>query len=99
MVVNPTFAQVEASDLELIVAGTSSSIMMVEGEAKEVSEEVMLDALRFAQEQLKKIVTAIKELAEECAKPKMVLTTKEQDQSLLQEVKDESKDLKISFLQ
>jgi polyribonucleotide nucleotidyltransferase len=62
--------------------------MMVEGEANEVSEEVMLDALRFAQEQLKKIVTVIKELAAECGKPKMVLTPKEQDQTLVQEVKD-----------
>ncbi len=88
LVVNPTFAQVEASDLELVVAGTDDSIMMVEGEANEVSEEVMLDALRFAQEQLKKIVTVIKELAAECGKPKMVLTPKELDQTLLQEVKD-----------
>lgn len=86
-VVNPTFEQVEQSDIELIVAGTDDSIMMVEGEASEVSEEVMLEALKFAQEQIRKIVTAISELAAECGKPKMVVTPKEIDQTLLEEVR------------
>lgn len=86
-VVNPTFEQVEQSDIELVVAGTDDSIMMVEGEASEVSEDVMLGALKFAQEQIKKIVTAISELATECGKPKMVVTPKEVDQTLVEEAK------------
>ncbi len=86
-VANPTFDQLAQSDIELVVAGTEDSIMMVEGEAHEVSEEVMLGALAFAQEQIAKIVVAIKELAAECGKPKMVLTPKEIDQELFAEVK------------
>lgn len=86
-VVNPTFDQLAKSDIELVVAGTEDSIMMVEGEAHEVSEEVMLGALAFAQEQVTKIVLAIKEFAAECGKPKMVVTPKEVDQELFAEVK------------
>lgn len=86
-VVNPTFDQLAKSDIELVVAGTEDSIMMVEGEAHEVSEEVMLGALAFAQEQIAKIVVAIKELAAECGKPKMVVTPKEMKQDLFAEVK------------
>lgn len=86
-VANPTFDQLAASDIELVVAGTEDSIMMVEGEAHEVSEEVMLEALAFAQEQIAKIVIAIKEFASECGKPKMAVTPKEVDQELFAEVK------------
>jgi len=70
-----------------VVAGTEDSIMMVEGEALQVSEEVMLDALRFAQEQIAKIVAAIKELVAECGKPKMTVEPKEVDRELFNEVK------------
>jgi len=47
-IVNPTHEQIKLSDIELVVAGTSDSIMMVEGESKEVSEQELLDALKFA---------------------------------------------------
>ncbi len=63
-VVNPTFKQIEQSDLELVVAGTADSIMMVEGEAQEVSEEVLLEALKFAQNEIKKLVQIQNELRE-----------------------------------
>jgi len=61
-IVNPTHAQIEAGDLELVVAGTADSIMMVEGEAKNVSEEILLEALQVAQEAIKKIVALQLEL-------------------------------------
>jgi polyribonucleotide nucleotidyltransferase len=61
-VVNPTRAQIAAGDLELVVAGTADSIMMVEGEAKNVSEEILLEALQVAQEAIKKIVALQLEL-------------------------------------
>lgn len=87
-IVNPTNSQVEISDIELVVAGTDSSIMMVEGESKEVSEEVLLDALRFAHQEIKKLIKVQHELRELCGKPKMVVPEKTMDQNLLNDVKE-----------
>jgi polyribonucleotide nucleotidyltransferase len=70
-IINPTIEEIEKSDIELVVAGTESSIMMVEGEANEASETDMLEALRFAHEEIKKIVAIQKELVAECGKPKI----------------------------
>jgi polyribonucleotide nucleotidyltransferase len=85
-IINPTFQELEASDIELVVAGTESSIMMVEGEAKEVSEKDMLDALKFAHAEIKKIVEIQKELKALCGKPKMEVTPKVIDENLLKDV-------------
>jgi len=70
----------------LVVAGTESSIMMVEGEAKEVSEQEMLDALKLAHAEIKKIVQLQNELRELCGKPKMEVIQKSFDQNLLNDV-------------
>jgi polyribonucleotide nucleotidyltransferase len=70
-IINPTIEEIEKSDIELVVAGTESSIMMVDGEANEASETDMLEALRFAHEEIKKIVAIQKELVAECGKPKI----------------------------
>lgn len=70
LIINPTHDQIKASDLELVVAGTSDSIMMVEGEAKELSEQEILEALRFAHEEIKKIVAIQIELREAAGKQK-----------------------------
>ncbi len=85
-IVNPTFEELQKSDLELVVAGTTTSIMMVEGEATEVSENDILEALKFAHEEIKKIVNAINELAAECGKPKMVVAKEEFDENLVADV-------------
>jgi polyribonucleotide nucleotidyltransferase len=85
-VINPTHKEIEESDIELVVAGTESSIMMVEGEAKEVNEEEMLKALKFAHEEIKKIVLVQKELRELCGKAKMVVEKKQIDENLLNDV-------------
>jgi len=63
-IVNPTFEQVESSDLDIVVGATYENIMMVEGEMKEVSEDVMLEALRIAHEAIKPQCLAQKELSE-----------------------------------
>jgi polyribonucleotide nucleotidyltransferase len=63
-IINPTFPQVENADLDIMVGATYENIMMVEGEMKEVAEEVMLEALRIAHEAIKKQCVAQKELAE-----------------------------------
>jgi len=85
-VINPTLQETELSDIELVVAGTESSIMMVEGEAKELSEQVMLDALKFAHTEIKKIIEVQKELRELCGKPKMEVVEKVVDQNLLNDI-------------
>lgn len=87
-IINPTLQEIEESDIELVVAGTESSIMMVEGEAKEVSEEDMLNALKFAHEEIKKIVQIQKELRELCGKPKMEVPPKVIDENLLKDVNE-----------
>ncbi|MBK1696780.1 polyribonucleotide nucleotidyltransferase [Rhodovibrio salinarum] len=66
-VLNPTQADLPNGDLDLVVAGTQQGVMMVESEAKELSEETMLGAVNFGQEQYQKVINAIIELAEECA--------------------------------
>jgi polyribonucleotide nucleotidyltransferase len=67
-VLNPTNDQVKEGDLELVVAGTHDAVMMVESEAKELSEEVMLGAVMFAHRESQKVIKAIINLAEKAAK-------------------------------
>jgi polyribonucleotide nucleotidyltransferase len=67
-VLNPTLAQMEESDLDLVVAGTQDALMMVESEARELSEEKMLGALMFAHKGMQPVIDAIVELAEHAAK-------------------------------
>lgn len=69
-IINPTFSQLDTSDMDVTVAGTESSIVMVEGEAKEISEAEMLDALNFAHEQIRRICALQNELRKECGRPK-----------------------------
>ena len=69
-VINPTLAEREESDINLTVAGTKEAIMMVEAGAKEVPEEVMLDAIFYGHEEIKKIVEFIDEVVAEVGKPK-----------------------------
>ncbi|MBV9840547.1 MAG: polyribonucleotide nucleotidyltransferase [Sphingomonadaceae bacterium] len=65
---NPTDADVSAGDLDLVVAATQDAVMMVESEAKELSEEVMLGAVLFAHDAIKDVIDAIIKLAEKAAK-------------------------------
>lgn len=67
-IVNPTYAEIEESELDLVVAGTASSVLMVESEAKELSEEVMLEAVAFGHAELKKVIDFIISFAEKTAK-------------------------------
>ncbi len=69
-ILNPTVSVAEASDLELVVAGTKDAVLMVESEANQLSEEVMLGAVMFGHEQMQAAINAINELAAEAGKPK-----------------------------
>ena len=67
-VLNPTVEQMDESELDLIMAGTHEGVLMVESEAKELSEEIMLGAVNFGHQAVKPVIDAIIELAESCAK-------------------------------
>ena len=67
-VLNPLVDQIKESDLDLVVAGTQDALMMVESEAKELSEDMMLGALMFAHKGMQPVIDAIIDLAEHAAK-------------------------------
>src|SRR5688572_6033132 len=67
-ILNPTQEQIREGQLDLVMAGTPNAVMMVESEAKELSEEVMLGAVMFGHEASKKVCNAIISLAEKAAK-------------------------------
>src|SRR4029077_2271840 len=73
-VLNPTIDRLPASQLDLIVAGTSEGVLMVESEAKELSEEIMLGAVTFGHKGFQPVIEAIIELAETCAKEPWAVT-------------------------
>ncbi len=70
-VLNPTATQLKGSDLDLVVAGTTNAVLMVESEAKLLSEEVMLGAVVFGHQQMQAAIHAIAELATQAARPSM----------------------------
>src|SRR4029450_10249829 len=76
-VINPTFEQRRNSRLDVVVAGTSDGIVMVEAGAKEVGEEEMVQALDTAHHAIKEIVTGIDALAKQAGQTKKILATKE----------------------
>ena len=65
MVINPTFTELQKSDMDVTVAGTEDSIVMVEGDAQEISEQDMLAALGFAHDYIKQMCRVQVELAQE----------------------------------
>jgi len=72
-VLNPTYQQMEKSTLDLIVAGTRDAVLMIESEAKELSEEQMIDAIIFGQEGYAPVIDAIEALTKEAGKAKLVV--------------------------
>ncbi len=89
-VINPGFSQMKDADLELMVAATEENIMMVEGEMNEVPESVMLEAIKFAHEEIKKHCRVQKELMHELGTDvnKRDYPHDEQDEDLRKAVKD-----------
>ena len=76
---NPTMPQYETGGMDIVVAGTSDGVMMVEGGGNEISEEEFLGAVEFAHAEIKKIVAAIDELAKKAGKPKRAFEAKHAD--------------------
>ena len=67
-VLNPTVSQLQDTQLELVVAGTTEGVMMVESEARELSEDIMLGAVEFGHKEMQSVIDLIISLAEDCAK-------------------------------
>ena len=82
-VLNPTLAETKDSDLELVLAGTSEGVLMVESEANELSEEIMLGAVSFGHAAIQPVIQAIIELAEHAAKEPWALTEKSAEELAL----------------
>ncbi|TMB75525.1 MAG: polyribonucleotide nucleotidyltransferase, partial [Chloroflexi bacterium] len=72
LTLNPTIQQLEESDLDLVVAGTRDSVMMIEAGANEVTEDTLVEALALAQEGIKAICDAQEDLRRQAGKPKMI---------------------------
>ncbi|MBN1447914.1 MAG: polyribonucleotide nucleotidyltransferase [Bacteroidetes bacterium] len=93
-ILNPTFEELRTADLEVVLAGTTDSIIMVEGEAREISERDMLDALEFGHKHIATICTAIEAFATEAGKPRMVV----EDVELPEGIEDRIRDLSSNRL-
>jgi polyribonucleotide nucleotidyltransferase len=85
-VLNPTKAQLETSQLDLVVAATETAVMMVESEAKELSEEVMLGAVVYGHEQMQAVIKMIGELTAEAGKDAWDWVAPEPDTALIEKV-------------
>ena len=86
-ILNPTFQQLEFSDVDIVVSGTADSIMMVEGGAGEIAEAEMVEALKVAQKGLQELVAMQEELLAKHNVPKMEWTKSEPPADLLARVK------------
>lgn len=98
-VVNPTYQQKNSSDLEIVVAGSKDAIVMVEGGAKEVPEEVILEAMLFGHEEIKKLIQLQEELRAKYSKPKIQVPIDEEAEVLKSKIKEFAySKIKQSFL-
>ncbi|MFV1992931.1 MAG: polyribonucleotide nucleotidyltransferase, partial [Acidiferrobacterales bacterium] len=85
-VLNPTFSQLENSDLDLVVAGTEKAVLMVESQAKILSEEVMLGSVMYGHQQLQTAIQAINELVKEVGVTPMDWQAPEKDTALADKI-------------
>lgn len=87
LIVNPTYEQIEKGNFDITVAGTEDSIMMVEGEAREISEEEFLEAIKFAHKNIAELCRFQKEFAKEAGKTKRELNSIDDNSEIANEVK------------
>ena len=87
-IVNPSFQEMENSDIDLVVAGTRKAVTMIEGQAKNLSEDAMIQAVEFAHENIIKLCEIQEELKNACGKPLMNYTPKQGDKELEKVIRD-----------
>jgi polyribonucleotide nucleotidyltransferase len=91
-IANPTKDQLEGAELEIVVAGTDSSIVMVEGEAKEISEQIFIDALAFGHDAIKQMNALQQKLYDLVHNEKVEFTPAERPQDIVKFVEDNARE-------
>ena len=91
-VINPTRSELENSYLDMVIAGSDTAVIMVESEAKELTEDQMLGGILFAQQEMQESIEAIKEMAKEVGKEPFVYEPKTIDENLLATVEESFKE-------
>jgi len=86
-ILNPSFATMDISELDLVVAGTKDAVLMVESQAKSLPEEVMLGAVLYGHQQMQVVIDAINHLAKHAAKPKWSFEKKQENKALKEQIK------------
>ena len=85
-VLNPTVSQLPNSEMDLVVAGTETAVLMVESEAKELSEEIMLGAVVFGHDHMKAVIDAIHDLVRDGGKPEVSWSPAPKNEALITRV-------------
>lgn len=83
---NPNYSDLETSSLDMVVAGTTEAVLMVESEASELSEDTMLGAVLFAHQEMQSVISVIEELTSEAGKPRWDWQAEEEDLALKEEL-------------
>jgi len=87
-VINPTFKELETSDLDLVVTGTRSKVIMLESGSKEISEEALFDAIKFGHEGLQPLIDIQEKMVKELGKKKRDVKSYKADEALLTKVRE-----------
>ena len=98
LVANPSFEMLKKSDIDMIIAGTDSAILMVEGESKEISETEFLEVLQFAHEKIKQLNKLQMDLYATCQKDKREHTIDEAPEEIKEFVKSEINDELVAYV-
>jgi len=99
LIINPTSEQREKSKLHLVVSGTKDKVMMIEAGAKEVSEDIMLEAILIAQGQINKIVDFIESIVSEAGKPKMEYPKREISEEIKSKIREIASEKIYAYVQ
>ncbi|MDP3791169.1 MAG: polyribonucleotide nucleotidyltransferase [Candidatus Omnitrophota bacterium] len=89
-VINPTFKDLTVSDIDLVVAGNRTSVLMVESGSSELPEETILEAIKFGHSQMQVLIDLQEEMAKKCGKPKREILFHRTDEELLKKVREAS---------
>ena len=97
-VINPKRSEMEDSYLDMVIAASDSAVIMVESEAKELSEDQMLGGILFAHQEMQPAIEAIKEMASDVGKPPFEYESRKLDEALVKKVEDGfSKDISSAY--
>ena len=89
-ILNPTFKELDSSDIDLVVAGNRSSVLMVESGSRELPEETLLDAIKFGHKEMQVLIDLQEEMAKACGKEKREIALRDIDAELLKSVRGAS---------